>query len=278
MTHADKIAQWIGEGKIGAAIGPGGEPISGVSPPPIRIGTGREAGAGAGGTDYDGDPCSLPFHDNCLDYVAGAHVLERVANPVAALAEWYRVLRPGGVVYLAVADRLATADHTRALTSVDHILDDYARGATACDASHIDEFVYEMDWSRYAPGMPVSDVPGARASLARGMHEAVARGEEIDMPFHTFEPASLRELVERLRRWPARRFNWEIVDQVDRFPDAEASVILTVIRVEKRWLDRAEAGAFDVTAGADRRAAVVRSSAAPPTGRVRTRSGLGART
>lgn len=44
--------------------------------------------------------CNLPFEDGSVDRVIATHVLEHVPDPVAALTEWTRVLKPGGVLSL----------------------------------------------------------------------------------------------------------------------------------------------------------------------------------
>lgn len=44
----------------------------------------------------------LPFRDNCLDGVHVNHVLEHVDNLVFVMDEIWRVLRPGGRVYITV--------------------------------------------------------------------------------------------------------------------------------------------------------------------------------
>lgn len=42
----------------------------------------------------------LPFKDNSVDRLIATHVLEHVIDPAQTLAEWSRVIRPGGVLSL----------------------------------------------------------------------------------------------------------------------------------------------------------------------------------
>lgn len=262
MTHQEKTARWLppGSGLLGTEIGAGASPIPGLDPAPIYVDCFKSFGAEPNRADFYGHACALPFHDHSLDYVIASHVLEHVANPVAALAECYRVVQPGGILYLVVPDRRATWEHTRGLTPVAHLLDDYARNTTACDATHIDEFVFEADWSRYEPQTAPADAPARQAALARGMHEAVARGEDINIHFHTFEPSSFRALLETLAApasSPGRpRFAWEIVDFAEHFPASCPNGILAVLRIHKGWRARADADAFRLHRAANPRAAL----------------------
>jgi len=274
MTHEEKIARWIGEGKVGTEIGPGSSPIPGLDPAPIYVDCFKTFAAAPCRADYYGHACALPFHDHSLDYVASSHVLEHVANPVAAFAEWYRVLKPGGLIYLVVPDRRHTWDHTRPLTPVEHFLEDYARGTTPCDATHIDDFALGSDWRLFSPATPPGEVPAKQAELARGMHEAVARGEDINIHFHTFEPANVLALIERLHSWPPLRFKWELVDQAERFPNDSPYGFLAVIRVNKGWAERAASDWFRVRTDYRRRA-VLREDAEPFADFVKRCRGLG---
>jgi SAM-dependent methyltransferase len=238
MTHEEKVGRWIERGAIGVEIGAFKSPVPGLVPPPFYVDCFREFGFEPVHADYYGHATSLPFRDNSLDYVVTSHVLEHVANPVAALAEWYRVLRPGGIIYLLVPDRRHTWDHPRALTPVAHFLADYERGTTPADATHIDDFALGIDWAQFSPATPAADVATQRATLARGMHEAVARGEHLNIHFHTFEPASVLELLAQLRTWPRTRYNWRVVDAAEGFPAANPIGFLAIIRVGKSWRDR----------------------------------------
>src|SRR5256885_1929786 len=151
MTHEEKIARWIGPGKIGVEIGAFKSPIPGLSPPPFYVDCFKEFGLERVHADYYGHAFHLPFRDNSLDYVITSHVLEHVANPVAALAEWYRVLRPGGLIYLVVPDRRFTWDHPRPLTPVAHLLEDFTRATTPADATPADVFAPGIDWRQVSP-------------------------------------------------------------------------------------------------------------------------------
>src|SRR4029078_953482 len=78
----------------------------------------------------------LPFKDANLDDVVSAHVIEHFFDPVKALKEWYRVIRPGGYIFIIAPHRDRTFDQHREATPVAELLDraagriritDYAR-------------------------------------------------------------------------------------------------------------------------------------------------------
>lgn len=55
------------------------------------------------GLDYPGyDGLKLPFPDQSQDAVYSSHCLEHIPDSKAAIAEWYRVLRVGGYIVVAV--------------------------------------------------------------------------------------------------------------------------------------------------------------------------------
>jgi SAM-dependent methyltransferase len=240
MTHEEKVARWLAPleraGGVGVEIGAFKSPVPGIRP--IYVDRYQEYAGERCLADHYGDATTLPFADNSVDYVVTSHVLEHIANPVAALAEWYRVLRPGGIIYLVVPDRRHTWDHARAPTPVDHFLEDYERGTTPADATHIDDFVENVDWSTYSPSTASTDVAGKKAELKAIYHGTVAGGTEINIHFHVFEPGNLAALIQRLAAWPRTRFRWELVDRAENFPATCPNGLLAVIRVRKTWWDR----------------------------------------
>lgn len=57
-------------------------------------------------TDYVSDICQLPCRDNSVERIENYHVIENIPHPEAlgALAEWFRVLVPNGVMVIECAD------------------------------------------------------------------------------------------------------------------------------------------------------------------------------
>ena len=78
--------------------------------------------------------------DQAFDAVIACHLIEHLANPIEALREFDRVLRPGGRLVLVVPDRTRTFDSVREPTPLAHVLDDFDRHVTDVDAEHIREF------------------------------------------------------------------------------------------------------------------------------------------
>lgn len=46
--------------------------------------------------DMTGDAADLPMQDGSVDYIIARHLFEHLIDPIAALDEWKRVVRPGG--------------------------------------------------------------------------------------------------------------------------------------------------------------------------------------
>ncbi len=78
--------------------------------------------------------------DATFDVVIASHLVEHLANPLAALREFERVLRPAGRLVLVLPDRTRTFDVVRDPTPLAHVLDELAREVTEVDAEHIREF------------------------------------------------------------------------------------------------------------------------------------------
>ena len=82
------------------------------------------------------------------DFVLSCNSLEHMANPIRALREWARVIKPGGHLLLVLPNKMNNFDHRRATTTFSHLLDDYHNQVTEEDLSHLDEILKFHDLSR----------------------------------------------------------------------------------------------------------------------------------
>jgi len=65
----------------------------------------------------------LPFKDNTLDYVLTSHVIEHFFDPVKAVREWHRIIKPGGYIFIIAPHKDRTFDKPREVTPVAELLD-----------------------------------------------------------------------------------------------------------------------------------------------------------
>ena len=72
----------------------------------------------------------IPLPDESQDFVVSSHVLEHFPNPVKALLEWDRLVRPGGTIFMIVPHKERTFDNAQSRTTLQHIIDDYYSNAT----------------------------------------------------------------------------------------------------------------------------------------------------
>jgi SAM-dependent methyltransferase len=95
-----------------------------------------------------------PIPDRSLDAVVACHVIEHLANPIAALCEFERVLRCQGRLVLVVPDRNMTFDSVRQPTPLAHALGKFHRGVTRVDEEDIKEFCSAIYYQ--APFLPTA--------------------------------------------------------------------------------------------------------------------------
>jgi SAM-dependent methyltransferase len=88
------------------------------------------------------------FVDGSYDVLLSSHVLEHVANPLRALAEWRRVVGPAGHIVVVVPHLEHTIDHQRPVTTLEHLVADFAGSVTEDDQTHVQEFMELTDLRR----------------------------------------------------------------------------------------------------------------------------------
>lgn len=113
--------------------------------------------------------------DGEYDALLASHVLEHVADPLGALGEWQRVVRPGGHVLLVMPHHEGTFDHRRPVTRLEHLHEDAERETGEDDLTHLPEILALHDLKR-DPGAGSRTAFEARChdnEASRGMHHHV---------------------------------------------------------------------------------------------------------
>jgi predicted SAM-dependent methyltransferase len=134
------------------------------------------------------------FSDGCLDFVIANHLLEHLEYPVRGLFEFQRVLRPGGIVYMALPDMRLTFDRDRDPTSVEHLLEEHRDGAIVNRRDHY------LDWSTHVEGKRGADAEAHAEQL-------MERGYSIH--FHAWRADSFLDFFVAARR--EFRLNFQLV-------------------------------------------------------------------
>jgi SAM-dependent methyltransferase len=81
------------------------------------------------------------------DFLLSSNCLEHIANPLSAIAEWKRVLKPEGCIVLVLPNKISNFDHRRNVTSFEHLLEDYSSNVTDYDLTHLPEILELHDLS-----------------------------------------------------------------------------------------------------------------------------------
>lgn len=66
---------------------------------------------------------SIPVPDESEDFVVSAHVIEHFPDPIKALKEWYRIVRPGGYIFMIVPHKERTFDRDLPRTTLQELID-----------------------------------------------------------------------------------------------------------------------------------------------------------
>lgn len=79
--------------------------------------------------------------DESQDFVIANHFLEHCGDPIGTLQNFLRVVRPNGILYMAVPDKRFTFDRDRPVTPLAHLFEDHHHGPERSRRQHFDEWV-----------------------------------------------------------------------------------------------------------------------------------------
>lgn len=125
------------------------------------------------------------FANETQDFVIANHFIEHCQNPILTFQNLLRVVKPGGVLYMAVPDKRFTFDVDRPCTTIEHIMRDFAEGPEWSRRQHFEE------WTRLVN--KCTDEAQVAAEVKHLM--------EIDysIHFHVWTATELLELVTTIR-------------------------------------------------------------------------------
>ena len=146
----------------------------------------------------DASDCSA-IPSEAYDFVAASHALEHVANPLRALQEWKRIVKPGGTILLVLPHKANTFDHRRPFTTFDHIRADYESKVTEADLTHMEEILELHDLNLDPPAGSLEQFRARclQNSLKRAMHHHVFSPHLIVKMFSFLDMRILNVAVER---------------------------------------------------------------------------------
>jgi len=129
------------------------------------------------------------IEDAAYDFVLSSHCIEHLANPLQGLREWIRVLKTDGLLVLLVPHKDGTFDHRRPITSMEHLLQDFAAGATEHDSTHLEEILRLHD---------LSQDPGA-GTFEQFRERSLRNFENRCLHQHVFDTRLALEVVDHAR-------------------------------------------------------------------------------
>jgi SAM-dependent methyltransferase len=127
--------------------------------------------------------------NDSYDFVGASHVLEHLANPLRALMEWKRIVRPSGTVLLVLPHKPHTFDHRRPFTAFNHIKADFESNVSEEDLTHRDEIIALHDL----------DLDPAAGSQQQFQQRCLQNVSNRTMHHHVFSPEVLASMFSFLQ-------------------------------------------------------------------------------
>jgi predicted SAM-dependent methyltransferase len=135
--------------------------------------------------------------DASQDFIIANHFLEHCQNPIRALSNHFRVLKPDGILYLALPDKRYSFDCDRPSTTFEHLWRDFQEGPEWSRRQHVEEYVRLVQKVR------------APAEIEKG----VARLLETDysIHYHVWSEIEMIEFLASVRQRLTLDFEFELI-------------------------------------------------------------------
>ncbi len=131
----------------------------------------------------------LPLENDSVDFVISSHAIEHFPDPIRTLKEWYRVVKPGGYLYIIAPHKERTFDKDRDRTTLAELIERHRTGigpdpdAAHCSVWITQDFVELINYLGW-PVMAVQDVDdkvGNGFAVAIGVEKGV-KMKPLELP------------------------------------------------------------------------------------------------
>ena len=123
--------------------------------------------------------------DVSVDFAIANNFLEHCEDPLGTLKNFFRVVRPGGVIFLVIPNRRGNIDVDRPETTIEHLIHDHEHGPEGSRAEHYRE------WTRDVLKLSELEVEGHAQQLMR---------DGYSIHYHVFTEFEVLEMFTVLRR------------------------------------------------------------------------------
>lgn len=112
------------------------------------------------------------------DFCIANHVFEHMKDPIGALLNWIRVIKPGGILYLSVPDISNPLDTGRDLTTLEHLIADNLDGSDSGDFYHFIECA--KHWNKLSDEREIQRIAQENYEKDYSIHYHTFNGESLD--------------------------------------------------------------------------------------------------
>ena len=89
--------------------------------------------------------------NECYDFCFSSHSLEHIANPLKAISEWLRIIKPNGSIIIVVPEKSCCFDHKRNYSEFSTLLSQYEKNVGEDDLSTLKEILLNHDLTMDPP-------------------------------------------------------------------------------------------------------------------------------
>jgi predicted SAM-dependent methyltransferase len=146
------------------------------------------------------------------DFIIANHFLEHTQDPIGTIKRHLEVLKPGGILFMAVPDKRKTFDIDRPVTPLEHLYRDHEEGPAWSYMDHMREYVTLVD---HLTGEAVE------------AHVKLLVDVQYSIHFHVWTQNELLEMLVDIRRRLALPFDIETV-----VPHGNESIVVLRKRTE----------------------------------------------